>query len=118
VRLSRIPSLWIEGCHEGKGTAVIILAEVFLKIAGGFLLFFAFGAGEPSRGEAYRQPTKHSENGQTFGRASAAAVFIQRGVQALVKNSFDAPVITPSLKQGLSRPDLRIGTGNQRPCFG
>jgi hypothetical protein len=37
ARLSRIPSLWVEGSHEIECTAFVVFPKLFLEIASGFL---------------------------------------------------------------------------------
>ena len=115
ARLSGIPSLWMGGRHEAERAAVGGLAEVLLKIAGGFLFFSALRAGQPGGGEADRQSPKHSQHGQAFGRARPASIFIERGIQSLVEDSFNAPIVPTRLEQGLSLPDFWIRTGDDGP---
>lgn len=117
VRLSGIPSLWVDGSGEIESTAFVICPELLLEIASGFLFSPPARAGQPGRGQADGQATEHAQNGQASGRASSAPIFIQGGIQSLVEDSFNAPIIPPALEQFLGVPDFWIGTGDDRPSL-
>ena len=92
-----------------------VLAEALLEITGGFLFFSSLWVSEPSRGQADSQSAKHAQHGQALGCARPAAVFIQGRIQSLVEDAFDAPIVSTPLEEQLSRPDSRIGAGNEGP---
>lgn len=117
ARLSRIPSLWVEGSHEIESTAFVVFPKLLLEIASGFLFSSPARAGQPSSGQTNGQPTEHAQNGQASGRASPAAIFIEGGIQPLVEDSFNAPIIPPALEQFPGFPDFWIGTGDHRPSL-
>ena len=115
VRLSGIPSLWVDGSGEIESTAFVVFPKLLLEIASGFLFFSPTRAGQPGRGQAYGQATEHAQDGQASGGASSASIFIEGSVQPLMEDSFDAPIVPPALEQCLRVPDGWMGTGDDRP---
>ena len=67
---------------------------------------------------AYREIARRHVAGGVASSWQASpphAIFIERGIQSLVKDSFNAPIVPTRLEQGFSRPDGRIGTGDEWP---
>ena len=69
---------------------------------------------DPPVPHADHQAPKQAQRVRGVGRAHAAAVFIQRGVEPLVEAALDAPVIPPRHQNRPCVPASRRRTGQEQ----
>ena len=71
---------------------MVVLAEVLLNIAGGFLLFSPTWAGQPSGRQADGPPTEPAQDGPASGGADPAPIF-RDAHQSLLEHACNAPIV-------------------------
>ena len=114
ARLFRIPSLWVDGRHEGEGSAGVLRTKMAEEVAGGHLAFATGGIVEPGAGQARRQAPEHAQHGHGSGRARAASILIESAVQSLMPG-LDPPIAASAPQQFNGRPLAGISTGDEWP---
>src|SRR5438093_5885572 len=114
ARLFRIPSLWVDGRHEGEGSAGVLRTKMAEEVAGGHLAFAPEGIVEPDAGQARRQAPEHAQHGHGSGRARAASILIESAVQSLMPG-LDPPIAASAPQQFNGRPLAGISTGDEWP---
>ena len=80
ARLSRIPSLWVQGSDESEGLASLLGVEMVEEVTGAEFAFATERIIQPSAGEADDHPAEHAQHCHRPGGAHPASVLVEGGV--------------------------------------